>query len=325
MQEENITSYCLGKYKYNEREWTKQYKEYLQWLSDKPIDPYCDPDGKAAKATEYYDNLTTFLSEQEKNKQEGLNGTWRYAFIYGTEGTANNDTYGIAVYDENDELLFFLKSDQFGFSAPSVDANHIYDIYLENMEDKKAALDDITKWILNTRTLGGGLLWPMEKNDDKWNQSPPINLARGGSIRHRSYIEDRIDLTLWEIKRYLDCEEKENYGTNYQYDILCKCMQKCPNLKKWMDHFANFEAYVKFFCFEDFCEKSVDTYEPLNLMSDQIIGEDYDKNNKELSIYYSKDFCKNTKTMLETLSSKIIVRTKKMIAIINAKEKNSRE
>jgi hypothetical protein len=97
-----------------------------------------------------------------------------------------------------------------------------------------------------------------------------------------------------------------------------------------MDHFENFKTYVEFFCFEVFCQKG--TYEPLNMMKpDTPIEEDYDKNDETRSIYHGcketdniniKDFCNHTKTMLDTLSDKIVARTEVMKKILeNSEEK----
>jgi hypothetical protein len=202
--------------------WVTQYKKYLEWLAAKPDNPYRDPDSVTTKVKEYYEELAEFLNKQEGkvlNKQEDKDKEshkkWNYKFIY--EDKNNEDyknVYGIAVFEKeaNDEtLLFFLKSDQLGFSAP--DGNHIYDVYLENMATQGCtdkATNEIICWILSTRTLGGGFLWPMEKKGDgTWNTNPDINSKRGGSkLRRESYIEDRVDLTLWEIKHYFDSKKK---------------------------------------------------------------------------------------------------------------------
>jgi hypothetical protein len=345
-KEKNITCYCLGGL--DENKWIYKYQEYLQWLSkhlgvsgrqrNPNPNPYCDPDLEA-NSKAYYKNLAEFLNKQEENKKikRGLKGTWHYKFIYDSGEGEINKIYGIAVYNEKNELLFFLKSDQFGFSAPKKNGKHIYDVYLENIgeEEKETAVENITKWILSTRTLGGGLLWPMEKDaKDKWNQNPQINMKRGGTKNYsvQYYIQDRIDLTLWEIKRYLDysIEKRTEYYKNCQGDVLCKCLKACPNLKIWMDHFENFKTYVEFFCFEDFCQKG--TYKPLNMMKpDTPIEEDYDKNDETRSIYHGcketdninmKDFCNHTKAMLDTLSDKIVARTEVMKKILeNSEEK----
>jgi hypothetical protein len=350
--DKNMTSYCLDIFDklnkksndeewqitYNEYlpDWEQNYTKYLEWLSQQPPNPYRDPDGKDAKAWNYYQNLTAFLNAQEdfyqkqnRQKQNRLK-KWTYEF------QTDKVPYGIAVKENKKALLFYLKSDQFGFSAPSVDKNHIYDVYLEKSDDKASAINNIKEWILRTRTLGGGLLWPMEQNEDgKWIANPQINTMRGGSKTYKSkyYIEDRIDLTLWEIKHYLDfnSEKKgQKYCEEYKGDILCGCMKKSPNLRKWLDHFQDFKTYVEFFCFQDFCTESEKSYKPYNMLqwryaNIDTFDESYDKADKKNSIYYNvfsevaqknlnpdAAFSEATENMLKTLSQKIINRTLKM-------------
>ena len=59
--------------------------------------------------------------------------------------------------------------------------------------DQAKAAEFLTKYVYTTRTLGGSFLWP-----ESWHRD--YNMGRG----NRSYIEDRVDLTLLEIKHYFE-------------------------------------------------------------------------------------------------------------------------
>ena len=200
--------------------------------------------------------------------------------------------------DENDYL--YLTSDQFGFSAISNENQtwsplmYPYAIYERCYKGDKSLIGD-TIWY--TRTIGGSFLWP--KADQKgW--SSLYNTNRGVN----SYIEDRVDLTLYEIKEYLDYRNKRKQGldkekpiNNLLFNVIedaekkeasacknCKDKDECDKdkchkvegneLQKWFSLFENFETYVKIFGFYDFVNKEDDEYYPKDIFTGKSITKD---------------------------------------------------
>lgn len=252
-------------------QWDDEYEKFLRFLINNKDylssfwGRYEDPDSKR-NCPMFYEDLCKFLNAQEKNIN-GLKGEFIYKF------NEEKDPYGIAVIlknKENSKPFTFLKSDQLGFSAPSINLNHIYDIYLKNGGD----VSKVKEWILYSRTLGGSFLWPMETNDEgKWIENPDYNVNRGGTQKGGSYIKDRVDLTLKEIKNYLviDGENRlEEYQKKYcnsngekgkDYQVLYNSIKENSNMKVWLDHFSNFNNYIEFFKFNSFIEN--DEVKPL--------------------------------------------------------------
>ena len=232
----------------NENE--KEYRDYLNWLAQKPDNPYIDPDSeyKDKRSQDFYQDLCQFLNARECELEQKLNGKYKYDF------DKNDKPYGVQVKEiigKEEKLIFYLKSDQFGFSRPSEEQKYIYDIYLKQSKNKAKAINDIINWISNTRTLGGSFLWPMEKNKDgKWLSNPEYNKDRGGSKygSKRYYIQDRSDLTLFEVKNLYSkyTKDKDEDGNILLYSKI----NKWSNMKKWLNHFRNFKTYVEFFGFK---------------------------------------------------------------------------
>lgn len=204
----------------------KEYLEFLKWLRENKkmlksvMGQYKDPD---MYSDDLYDDLCKFLNKREKNF---LHGSYEYV----------KSGRGIEVYETGKKLMR-LVSDQFGFSAPRIELNHIYDDYLVS-EDFSGDYDSILNWIKSSRTLGGSFLWPKNKDGD-------INTARGGTnIYRKNYpLQDRVDLTLMEIKGFLDNDEESCL-------VISKVVKKCPELGVWLRHFGNFQTFSKFFMFD---------------------------------------------------------------------------
>lgn len=137
----------------------------------------------------------------------------------------------------------------------------------------------------------------MSRNEDgTWNQNPQYNKSRGGTEKHGSYIKDRVDLTLLEIKNYID--NKESYEDKYQDQILySQIKNKDSNMKAWLDHFNTFDVFIDFFEFSMFmsegCQKKI------NMLS-----------GKDTNIY--KMDKEKIELMLEDLVRRIRLRTRKM-------------
>ena len=117
------------------------------------------------------------------------------------------------------------------------------------------------------------LTTPKVKCDRNWQSS--YNLYRGVD----SYIEDRVDLTLYEIKEFYD-----EYSVEKDYEkIKDKLSEKGSNLLKysdaeyiykWLSIFKNFKTYVDFFCFDDFVNKEDDEYYPKDIFTGKSITKD---------------------------------------------------
>ncbi|MCR5060057.1 MAG: hypothetical protein K6A80_03380 [Saccharofermentans sp.] len=224
------------------KEWKNDYTQFLEKLYELPENPYNDPDAKDTKNVEFYSGLAKFLTKQEEEMRDRLNEEWTYKAVFGEQ--KDNYDYGIQVF-ENGNKLFVLFSDQFGFSAPDFKKNHPYDYYIklakEAGEDKyKEAISNVAEWIFESRSIGGSFLWPRHgKGSDNYNYK------RGGAESYSSYIQDRVDLTLLEIKHIFD--EKKT-----KTDILYSFWNSCGELKSFFDHFGSFDTYIDFFKMEDF-------------------------------------------------------------------------
>lgn len=212
---------------------------------------YCDPDNTYQKGYnhEFFDKLVLFLNERERDCQDKLKGRFRYEFC--EEGC------GIKVMEigENgsETELFYLRSDQFGFSAPSNEKNHPYDLYISKCSDKQKAVNQVIQWIAATRTIGGSFLWPYSF----WRQYNP---RRGGRIHssRRYNIQDRVDLTLWEIKYRYEDRAKETIMKSVAEGV------KDFHLDLWLDHFADFKTYIEFFRLQPFVNDAGEPYDILN-------------------------------------------------------------
>lgn len=294
---------------YEEKEeWITEYIPFLrkafiekEWNGD----PYKDPDEGKSSAIKYYEDLKRFLIKREE-VVEGLHEVYEYSF------DALSDPYGIKVTNKENDEFFYLKSDQFGFSSPSKKGTHPYDSYILNSNCSDEAIRNVADWIFNCRSLGGAFLWPMEKRKDgKWNCNPVYNTLRGGSSTRRGpgYIEDRVDLTLLEIKSFFDGK---------QDSILSNQCKEGSNMRRWLSHFKRYEKFIEFFCFDEFVNKH-NGYIPYD-----IIYSDFSSGNKkvvdlktntERQIYSKENPLNNDdmKRMLQNVSILINERTKKMI------------
>ena len=301
------------------------YKDVDDWvgayINDRSFDysVYQDIDTKESGSKRFYIDLTEFLNSQEKNMEGKLYEKYFYTFN-------ENEPYGIEVRKvigaEMSEPIFYLKSDQFGFSAPSKKQNHPYDTYISDMEgiDVDKAYRNVAEWIYKTRSLGGSFLWPMEFVNGKWLENPSYNCARGGTAYYapRYYIEDRVDLTLLEIKEVLDAIERKNLCDNI---LWSKCIENSSNMLKWLMHFKNFKTYVEFFCFDSFVNQ--ETLMPFDITQDSTSLLEKDKKIRKI---YTKDKhmpCEEMEDMFNRVEKNIEKRTKSMMEIIlRSKEKN---
>lgn len=250
----------------------------------------------------YYWELTQFLNKREswlEDKMKKMGKAYQpYRYIAPNKckkpekekkGQGSNANE-IMVKGKNNEEKFRLKSDQFGFSVGKSRedfGSHPYG-YLCDLVKTEAKKDkvyeEIAQCIYDTRTLGGGFLW----GTVIWDA---YNKARGGRRNkwenRQYYIEDRVDLTLLEIKHLFEWikagkehwEQLENIWKNipqregeYTDDILlCKMKNQIQVIDyiRWLQHFDTFGNYIEFFCFDDFVDEDK-TWMPLDIMESKL-------------------------------------------------------
>lgn len=254
---------------------------------------YNDPDNK--KNTDFYDKLANFLNASRISRKNNN--------ILSFE--ANEAPYGmITVYykdKKGEEHHFTLHSDQLGFSAvPCTYFKQNYPLsrYLEmqrnkSENDQAKAADFLTKYVYTTRTLGGSFLWP----ENLWHT---YNCSRGNG----NYIEDRVDLTLLEIKHFYE----------YRGDLLFR-QYKNPDAYTWFGFFKSFEDYVDFFMFNDFVDKDEQTkeYTPINILTGKAFETDYPERETNVLKKASEE---ELKKMLDLVMDKVKTRSENMEKLI---------
>lgn len=273
---------------------------------------YTDPDGK--KNTGFYKDLSDFLNAARiSRKNDKIISFEANEAPYGMITVYYKDQYG-------NEQHFTVHSDQLGFSAVCLKyfrKNYPLSRYLEmqknkldklkNKSDKKleTVAKFLSEYVYTTRTLGGSFLWP-----EDWYKG--YNMERGNG----SYIEDRVDLTLLEIKHIYKFRELENqliYGKDYLFKRY-----KNQYADKWFGFFDSFEDYVDFFMFNDFVEdistNGKKEYMPINILTGKRFKTDYPG--------YEMDTFKDIKeyklkAMLERVRDMVEKRTIRMEDLIN--------
>ena len=273
---------------------------------------YTDPDGK--KNTGFYKDLSDFLNAARiSRKNDKIISFEANEAPYGMITVYYKDQYG-------NEQHFTVHSDQLGFSAVCLKyfrKNYPLSRYLEmqknkldklkNKSDKKleTVAKFLSEYVYTTRTLGGSFLWP----EDCYKG---YNMERGNG----SYIEDRVDLTLLEIKHIYKFRELENqliYGKDYLFKRY-----KNQYADKWFGFFDSFEDYVDFFMFNDFVEdistNGKKEYMPINILTGKRFKTDYPG--------YEMDTLKDIKeyklkAMLERVRDMVEKRTIRMEDLIN--------
>lgn len=273
---------------------------------------YTDPDGK--KNTGFYKDLSDFLNAARiSRKNDKIISFEANEAPYGMITVYYKDQYG-------NEQHFTVHSDQLGFSAVCLKyfrKNYPLSRYLEmqknkldklkNKSDKKleTVAKFLSEYVYTTRTLGGSFLWP-----EDWYKG--YNMERGNG----SYIEDRVDLTLLEIKHIYKFRELENqliYGKDYLFK-----QYKNQYADKWFGFFDSFEDYVDFFMFNDFVEdistNGKKEYMPINILTGKRFKTDYPG--------YEMDTLKDIKeyklkAMLERVRDMVEKRTIRMEDLIN--------
>lgn len=288
-------------------------KEYLELLTTKKatgiyIDPDCRNDvGK----TSYYTDLTWFLKSQEK-KYASLYSFLAPRKVSGEDDKSNKnaDDYKITVI-KNGKALMRLTSDQFGFNAAETIYNS--DKYplarLLNSPPEDRSLEEVKQFIVtyvkNTRTIGGAFVWPLPLEG---RRICLYNTNRG----IKGYLQDRVDLTLLEIKHVFDKGYDEGrYKSDLLYSLYCN---EKTQLKEWFQHFNSFAEYIEYFMLEPFVNNVKGQMMPINIIRDEPIDEEDVKDQKKC-----KDKLQNLRSeelieMLKRLQVMILKRSKNMEA-----------
>ena len=278
---------------------------------------YVDPDCIDDINTPYYNFLTEFLKKREcesfyENKFSFIPPRNAKLTTDDEKKLKDNDEYKIVV-KQDDEELFRLTSDQFGFSGnegiyqqtyghlkyPLARINYLSkNEYNKSIVERKQVLNILIDYVQNTRTLGGSFIWPVPKKSEG-SRNSKYNLNRGVG----SYIEDRVDLTLLEIKHTLDGEYNKD---QHKDDILYTLYQNnTDGIRIWLDHFETFEKFIEYFMFENFIENGM----PINILTGKALREEEVAAYKNRTCQIKNLNLNELLDMIERLESLIIKRT----------------
>ena len=288
----------------------ENYIKYLKGETEWRNEFYIDPDGLYIdnKEGSYHYELCHYLkcfdkgfeyhiSKASSNREDGEKG---YSIPPAIQVLYGND-------------VIFLRSDQFGFSAPQPNRGrgdkYPYDRYLRIAKDKNEAAEFVADVIWKTRTIGGSFLWPIKQyyTSKGVNWKSQYNFSRGAN----SYIHDRIDFTLLEIKHALDGEYEKG---KHKRDVLYKqYINEDTKIRSWLQHFKSFPNYVEKMKFTPFVD--IDNgYQPFNLFSNKSIPVDEpdDYFIKENKLFISSDE-RGLRDMLCNLRDKILERSNSIL------------
>ena len=285
---------CCGTSKEIEIEKNKAWEK----LREKKIayyNIYMDPDKK--ESIDFYNDLSGFLNAASCEHRKDL--------LFKANGLSKK---GIMVYRKKDKKEYFtIQSDQLGFSAvPWIYFSTKYPLsrYFEMQKNEEAA-KFLTDYVLATRTLGGSFLWPESLYKD-------YNPGRG-----RAKIEDRVDLTLLEIKHYFEYRELDDKKKfKYSGDILFS-RYKFLDTQTWFGFFDSFEDYVDFFLFNGFVKEinknGKKEYMPINILTGDPFEKDYLNYEKDVLKVLEED---KLKAMLDLVMRKVKTRSEDMEKLI---------
>lgn len=312
----NIKLQTLSKkymdYQYESRLKDKNnYIEYLKESKNKNQDernalwakyknPYIDIDGDYRKDrkdhSNFYSDLCLYLNKQEERLI--TEDRWHY------------DLSWDGIIAKNDKIELCLRSDLFGFSAPQIktkDNRYPYNYYLNTIGKEETVADII--W--NTRSLGGSFLWPVVKTNGELRST--FNMNRGV----KSYIYDRVDLTLFEIRvfysflkifKHFEVIKNEMKHKGF---ILLKG-NDANAIYEWLKHFRTFQTYVEYFSFQDFVKDKRRNI--INIANNKILK--YPQNKEKVPEIPDLS-PKEIEYMLLNVNNKILKRTRTMVDVIN--------
>lgn len=301
----------------------KDYYDFLTKVEQNKADykysegSYIDPDSvNDVNKVSFYNHLTCFLNHQEKENKKN------YCFLSPddaplTKQEKEYDRYkdkhdkSIITVMQDDNVLFRLKSDQFGFSAAETKYdNNKYPLAKllrlcqnSESEEQDKVKKRITQYVKNTRTIGGSFLWPVPLEG---NRDFCYNRLRG------RWLEDRVDLTLLEIKHALEGRyDNGEYASDMLYN---QYRNEKLHIKTWLEHFGTFPEYVEYFMLEPFVKDDM----PINIIDGEPLHEDYiieyrkKYNRQHIQTLTAKEIC----DMLERLERMILKRSEKMENVI---------
>ncbi len=226
---------------YEDEQFEEKTVKYLNYVMDSS--PYFDPDGTyTTKDSPFYQDMTAFLNHQQS------------AYTYQYHHQQGKCHGWIEATHKKTKQILYLRTDQFGFSffgRSAFSERYPYGHYFhmifkdKTKKEREQDLKFIAKCVNDSRTIGGSFLWPVVLDGNKY--SSHYNRKRGIA----SYIEDRVDLTLWEIQKYYE-GEKNLIITEESIDK--------EEMKTWLDSFETFSNYVQILCFDAFVhdEKIID-------------------------------------------------------------------
>ena len=302
----------------------KERKRIWKQLGDSETaycDIYIDPDYKKNK--DFYRHLSSFLNAASwKNKKK--------LYFKANEHKPDKNIDGmITVYKDPkcEDYCFTLHSDQLGFSAvPWIYFSTKYPLsrYFEMQKNKSdkdpdAIANFLTKYVYTTRTLGGSFLWP-----ESWYKAYNMNRGNGkndnkdnNKDNNIGYIEDRVDLTLLEIKHYFEYRELDDKKKfKYSGDILFS-RYKFLDTQTWFGFFDSFEDYVDFFLFNGFVKEinknGKKEYMPINILTGDPFEKDYLNYEKNVLKVLEED---KLKAMLDLVMRKVKTRSEDMEKLI---------
>lgn len=279
---------------------------------------YIDPDYK--KNEDFYRALSNFLNAANSHRKNKLSFE-----AYETPDEMISVYYNKGRKDE--KKYFSLQSDQLGFSAvPWIYFSTKYPLsrYFEMQKNKSdkdpdAIANFLTKYVYTTRTLGGSFLWP-----ESWYKAYNMNRGNGkndnkdnNKDNNIGYIEDRVDLTLLEIKHYFEYRELDDKKKfKYSGDILFS-RYKFLDTQTWFGFFDSFEDYVDFFLFNGFVKEinknGKKEYMPINILTGDPFEKDYLNYEKDVLKVLEED---KLKAMLDLVMRKVKTRSEDMEKLI---------
>ena len=335
---------CKPKTYCTEKDWQEWFDEYTAYLSKEaegcgqvriPKYLYKDPDTTHNKPeSDFYINLADFLNNREsefvKDEIFKEEDRWEYEF--------SSDYPGSIKVLKGKNLVMRLRSDQFGFSAPrrvSETSNSLRNVYPywsyivqgKVGQERNKRIRTVLNCVWITRGIGGSFLWPIVKKGGNFKSL--YNIYRG----IRSYIQDRVDLTLLEIKEFYDIFPDScpcpycaigKYNKAHKRNRLLRYADK-DMIVEWLSHFKDFKNYVRFFMFEDFVDSK---YNPLDMTRYNQTRNDTESSNAIVTSGSKKDTDalkadllkpEHLKSALDFLKENTQKRNEKIVRVLKAK------
>lgn len=147
--------------------------------------------------------------------------------------------------------------------------------------------EDIGRSILLCRTIGGHMLWPVHK-------VPTINTARGG----KSSFFDRIDLTLYEIKRYY---EGKTFCAFDGKRSLWNVISSGNDERAFFSMFTDFKNFIDTFYLNSFVN---DKYEVISLVRSDLKNERFIAVDETETVYLHDNYSLFMKNNIDAVQSR---------------------